>query len=466
MKKGKIIENTTIEGIEHQGKGLSKIDGKVVFVPATHPGDVVDIKIIKNNKRFAEARVVKFQKYAPYRIEAFCPTFGSCGGCKWQNISYEKQLEYKLGFVKEAFEHIGKLDFPSIESIVPCADDRLYRNKMEYSFSNRRWLTNEEISSGEEFDINHALGFHVAGAYDKVLDIKVCYLQSEISDAIRNEIRDYTIKHNIVYHDLRSRKGLMRGVIVRNNKLGDYLLLFSVFSANKKVLFPLFDHLLGKFPEIKSLNYLVNDTLNDAIYPHTVVNYAGENHITEELNGVRFKIGAKSFFQTNTKQAEILYQKAIEMLELDGSQTVYDLYTGIGSIALSVAKHCSKVVGIEQVKDAIEDAKENAKINEMDNAHFFAGDVRDLFNPDLVYKYGKADIIITDPPRAGMHKDVVQALLDAAAPQLLYISCNPSTQARDLELLCEKYSIQKVQPVDMFPQTHHIENIVLLNLKN
>lgn len=466
MKRGKIIENAEITGVEHQGKGLFKVDGKVVFVPATHPGDVVDIKITRNKSSFAEGRVLKFKEYAPYRIESFCPNFGNCGGCKWQNIPYEKQLEYKSGFVKEAFEHIGKLDFPGIDDIVPCETDRLYRNKMEYSFSNRRWLTNAEIASEKTFDVNHALGFHVAGAFDKVLDIEVCYLQSELSDAIRNEIRKYTIEHDLSYFDLREKTGLLRGVIVRKNRAGDYLLLFSVSEENKEQLFSLFNHLLEKFPAVKSLNYLINNTPNDAIYPHAVINYAGNDFITESLNEVKYKIRAKSFFQTNTAQAEVLYQKAIDMLELSGKETIYDLYTGIGSIALSVANHCEKVVGIEQVEDAIMDAKENAKLNEMNNAHFYTGDVRDLFNPTLLDKYGKPDIIITDPPRAGMHKDVVQALLKAAAPQLLYISCNPSTQARDLEMLCEKYSIEKVQPVDMFPQTHHIENIVLLKLKN
>ncbi|MEX0813883.1 MAG: 23S rRNA (uracil(1939)-C(5))-methyltransferase RlmD [Chitinophagales bacterium] len=464
MRRKKIIENAQISGIEHQGKGLFKVDGKVVFVPATHPGDNVDIKIVKNKKQYAEGRVLKYNQFAPYRIEAFCPNFGNCGGCKWQNIPYTKQLEYKAGFVKEAFEHIGKLDFPEIEPIIACEEDRLYRNKMEYSFSNRRWLTKEEIDSGKTFDVNHALGFHVAGAFDKVLDIETCYLQSELSDAIRNEIRAFTIAQHLDYYDLRAGKGLLRGVIVRKNTKGDYLLLFSVANAFKDGLFPLYDHLLEKFPAIKSLNYIVNNTPNDAIYPHKVVNYAGEKFITEQLNGVQFKIGPKSFFQTNTRQAEILYSTAIEMLELKGSETIYDLYTGIGSIALSVAAHCEKVVGIEQVEDAIKDAKENAQLNKMENAHFYTGDVRDLFNTELIGKYGKPDIIITDPPRAGMHKDVVKALSEAAAPKLLYISCNPNTQARDLEILCENYRIEKVQPVDMFPQTHHIENIVLLGV--
>jgi len=464
-KKDVVIEGLAIASLEFHGKGVGRHNGKVVFVEGTLPGDVADVRLTKNKKDFAEGTVLRFHQYSAERQAAFCNHFGTCGGCKWQNLSYEKQLQYKEGFVKDALTRIGKLSDVNMLPIAGCDTQTLYRNKLEFAFSNQRWLTAAELQSDEVFSNRNALGFHIPGRFDKILNIERCHLQPEPSNGIRNFVNEYANEHQLAFYDIMKKKGLLRNLLIRTSTLGETMVVFSFFENAEKEIAALLDALKINFPQITSLNYMINHGANDIIHPYEVVCYYGKPFITEQLGHVRFKIGPKSFFQTNPLQAKKLYDIAADFANLKGNETVYDLYTGIGSIALYVANRCKKVVGIEQIPEAIDDAKENAQLNKINNCEFFTGDVRDMFNNDFYNTHGAPDLVITDPPRVGMHADVVKTFLEMEVPRIVYVSCNPSTQARDLQLLSDKYAVVKVQPVDMFPQTYHIESVALLEKK-
>ncbi len=463
-RTGYVIEQLTIEDLEIQGKGVARDNGKVIFVNDALPGETVDVLVIKKKRDYAEAKPIKFHSLSPKRIEPFCSHFGSCGGCRWQSISYEDQLAYKTYFVEQAMRRIGKLDGPEIQPILGCDKTQYYRNKMEFSFSNKRWLTKEQIDSEEELERN-ALGFHVRGFFDKVLDIEHCHLQSEPSNEIRLTVRAYAMEHGLTFYDIREHHGDLRNLWVRISNLNEVMIVVGFGTNNMEKVEGLMEHLKGAFPDIASLNYLINESANDMIYPHEVICYAGKPYINEELGHINLKIGPKSFYQTNSNQAKHLYDKALEIADIQKDDVVYDLFSGIGSIALYAAKQCKEVYGIEIVPEAIADAEENAKANGIENCHFYVGEVRKVFDEGFLSSTSKPDVIITDPPRAGMHPKVPKALLEIEAPKILYISCNPATQARDLLVLSEKYVVDTIQPVDMFPQTYHIENIVLLKLR-
>lgn len=462
MKSRKIIENVKIIDIADRGKSIGKSeDGKVIFVQGPVPGEVVDILLLKKRKGVFQGRVKKYREFSPNRIVPVCNHFENCGGCKWQHFAYEKQLEYKDKQVREAFSRIAKVEINEILPIKGGNKTEYYRNKLEFSFSNKRWLTDEEINSDKVFGDTNVLGFHAPGSFDKIIPIEHCHLQDSPSNEIRNFIRDYTLEHGFTYWDARANKGFMRNMIVRTSSLGQTMLIVSFSSDDSEKITSLLDAVYQKFPEITSLNYVVNPKMNDSIWDLEIINYKGESTIREKLGDVEFIISPKSFFQTNTYQSKVLYDIAVDFAELNGDENVLDLYTGIGSIALYIASKVKKVFGIEVVKEAIEDAKLNAKLNNISNATFKTGDVKDVLND----KFEKPDIVFIDPPRAGMHKDVVETLLKLEPEKIVYISCNPSTQARDVALLSEKYRAIKSQAVDMFPHTHHIENVMLLKKK-
>jgi 23S rRNA (uracil1939-C5)-methyltransferase len=465
-KKNIVIEQLEITGLEFQGKGVGRHNGKVVFVEGVLPGELVDLRITQNKKDFAIGQLIKFHRYAEERQQPFCQHFGLCGGCKWQNLSYEKQLQYKEGFVREALSRIGKLPEVPVLPIIGCSEQTYFRNKLEFAFSEQRWLTDEERNSETTFENRNALGFHIAGWFDKVLNIEHCHLQPEPSNAIRNFVNHYANENRLSFFNIRNKHGLLRNLMLRTTTTGEVMAVFSFFENDESAIFALLDALKQNFPSISSLNYVINHGANDIIHPYEVVCYYGKPFITEQLGDVQFKIGPKSFFQTNSKQAKVLYDVALDFAELKGDEAVYDLYTGIGSIALYVANRCKKVFGIEQIPEAITDAKENARLNNITNCEFFTGDVRDMFNNDFYNTHGAPDLVITDPPRVGMHADVVKTFLEMNIPRIVYVSCNPATQARDLQLLSDKYEILKVQPVDMFPQTYHIESVGMLKLRN
>lgn len=464
-KKNPEISNLTIENIEFHGKGIAKHEGKVIFVADTLPGDRVDVQILKSKAQYAEAKAIRFHESSKHRIEPFCKHFGTCGGCKWQNLSYDQQLAFKQQFVEDAMQHIGKLNQLTISPIVPCQKTQFFRNKLEYTFSNANWLSIAQIESDEKFEHRNALGFHIPKRFDKVLDIDTCWLQNELSNQVRNFIKDFAIAHQLAFFDIKAQKGLLRNLTVRTSETGENMLLLSVFENDTPNIEKLLQAVKTKFPEFSSIQYVVNSGVNDSIHAFPIICFHGQSFITENLGHLKLKISAKSFFQTNTLQAKNLYDLVTEMAAIQKTDTVYDLYTGIGSIALYIAQHCFKVVGIEQVQDAVIDAKNNADFNHITNVDFFTGDVKDILNPEFYQKFPAPDLLITDPPRAGMHQHVVNALLALEVPKIIYISCNPSTQARDLALLNEKYLIEKIQPVDMFPHTHHIESVALLRLK-
>jgi 23S rRNA (uracil1939-C5)-methyltransferase len=464
---------TEVEVLETaaEGKSLAKVNEKVLFIPQTVPGDVVDVQVTRKRKKYMEGRVVKFHKYSEKRVEPFCEHFGVCGGCKWQFLSYEDQLSNKQQTVVDALQRIGKIELPEIKSILPAPETTFYRNKLEFTFSNKEWLTQEQIESDKEFKSRNALGFHVPGRFDKVLDINKCWLQANPSNAIRNWVRDYALANNLEFFDLREQKGFLRNLIIRTATSGEYMVIFSFYRENENERTDLLTAFQKEFPEITSLQYVINSKANDTIADQEIICFAGRDYILEEMQAfkndavLKFKIGPKSFYQTNSKQAEKLYEVAAKMANIESDEVVYDFYTGTGTIANYIASQAQKVVGVEYVAEAIEDAKFNAKQNEINNCSFFAGDLKDVFTDDFVAEHGKADVVITDPPRAGMHQNVVDQLLKLEAGRIIYVSCNPSTQARDLQLLDEKYKVIEVQPVDMFPQTHHVENVVLLKLK-
>ncbi|TCK82888.1 23S rRNA (uracil(1939)-C(5))-methyltransferase RlmD [Albibacterium bauzanense] len=459
------IDNVEIIDIAEGGKGVGKAEDLVLFIQHAIPGDIVDVEIQKKKKSFAEANVLELKKPSLHRTEAFCKHFGVCGGCKWQHMTYDAQLLYKQKSVEDALTRIGKVDTSSIETILPSENTTYYRNKLEYTFSNQRWLTPEEISSNEEFERN-ALGFHVPLRFDKILTIDHCYLQADPSNAIRNLLSDFAIRKGISFYDLRRHEGALRNLIIRNTSIGELMVIVVFGYPEGDNIKDVMSFLQASFPEITSLLYIVNQKKNDTIFDQDIHVYAGRDHIFEAMAELKFKIGAKSFYQTNSLQAHELYKITKDFAGLNGTELVYDLYTGAGTIANFVAKDARKVTGVEYVPTAIDDAKINAEINGIENTAFFAGDMKDILNDEFIALHGKPDVIITDPPRAGMHPDVVDKLLEIGADRIVYVSCNAATQARDLTVLTQKYEVSRIKPVDMFPHTQHVENVVLLTLKN
>ncbi|BEG98691.1 23S rRNA (uracil(1939)-C(5))-methyltransferase RlmD [Bacteroides sedimenti] len=460
-----ILEKVTITDVAAEGKAIAKVNDWVVFVPYVVPGDVVDLKIKKRKHHYAEAEAVHFHEYSPVRATPFCEHYGVCGGCKWQCLPYEEQIKYKQKQVVDNLTRIGKIDMPEVSPILGSEKTTFYRNKLEFTFSNKRWLTYEEVKQGVVYDQMNAVGFHIPGAFDKVLAIEKCWLQDDISNRIRNAIRDYAYKHNYSFFNLRTQEGMLRNMMVRTSTTGELMVILACKIVEEQEM-DLFMKLLAfvaeQFPEITSLMYVVNNKCNDTITDLDICVYKGNDHIFEEMEGLKFKIGPKSFYQTNSDQAYNLYKIARNFAGLTGNELVYDLYTGTGTIANFVSKQAKQVIGIEYVPEAIEDAKINAEINGIKNTLFFAGDMKDMLTQDFINQYGRPDVIITDPPRAGMHQDVVDVILFAEPQRIVYVSCNPATQARDLSLLDAKYKLTAVQPVDMFPHTHHVENVVLL----
>lgn len=459
------LENVKITGIADKGRSVGKTeDGRVVFVEEVAPGDVVDVQTNRKKKGVFFGYPIDFQSYSLDRVVPFCPHFELCGGCKWQHLTYEAQLRHKQTVVEDAILRIGRVEVEDFQTILPALQQTYYRNKLEYSFSSKRWLTKEEINSGIS-NKEDVLGFHKAGAFDKIIDIEHCFLQPDPSNALRNRIRLIAKEQGLSFYDAKANVGFMRNMIIRISSIGEIMLIMSFKEDDKDKYKPLLDQLLADFPQISSLFYCINTKVNDFLMDLDMALYAGKDYIEERLEKVRFKVGPKSFFQTNTMQGKRLYDTVVEFADLKGEENVYDLYTGLGSIALYVANNCKQIVGIEEVAPAIEDAKNNAKLNNIKNAIFYAGDVKDVLTTEFAQKHGKADVLITDPPRAGMHPNVVKMLLQLESPKIVYVSCNPATQARDLNLLSEKYKVLKVRPVDMFPHTHHIESVALLELK-
>lgn len=458
-----IIENISIIDIADEGKGIGKTDELVVFVEKAIPGDVVDVEVYKKKKNFAEGKIANLITPSPYRTDAFCEHFGTCGGCKWQHMVYDAQLVYKQKSVADALQRLGKIELTGMQPILPSKQTVYYRNKLEYTFSNKRWLYDGE---NREDDINmNALGFHVPGRFDKILDVHHCYLQADPSNEIRNRIRDYALEHQLSFYDLRAHEGALRNLVIRTSSTGELMVIVVFAYADEEQINGLMSFVAAEFPQITSLLYILNQKKNDTIFDQDVTVYRGAAYIEEEMNGIRFRIGPKSFYQTNSQQALHLYEITRDFAEFKGDELVYDLYTGAGTIANFIAANVKEVIGVEYVPQAIEDAKVNSGINNITNTKFFAGDMKDVLVADFVIEHGKPDVIITDPPRAGMHPDVVDRLMEIEAGKIVYVSCNAATQARDLLVLKEKYDVVKIQPVDMFPHTQHVENVVLLKLR-
>ncbi len=462
IKKNIFVENAEIVDISSEGKSVAKVDGMVIFVDGGVPGDIADVMITRKKNNYAEGHIVTLKKESENRITPTCEHFGVCGGCKWQHLNYETQLFFKQKTVADALTRIGKLDISTLKPIFPNAENYYYRNKLEFSFSDKKWLTTEEIKTGENIDNRNALGFHIPKMFDKILDIKNCYLQAEPSNTIRNEIRDFANKHNLTFFGVRDKTGLLRTLMLRTSSNGELMVLIQFFENQPENIDLLLTHLKNTFPQITSLQYVINQKGNDTLQDLDIITFYGRDHIFEEMEGLKFKISAKSFYQTNSEQAYELYKITRNLCQLKGDEIVYDLYTGTGTIANFIAKKAKKVVGVEYVLDAVIDAKNNSEFNNITNTVFFAGDMKDVLNEEFIKTHGKPDVIITDPPRAGMHEDVIAVLLKVGAPKIVYVSCNPATQARDLEMLMGKYTIAEIQPVDMFPQTAHVENVVLL----
>ena len=464
--KREIFENVTVVDAAAKGKTIGKApDGRVIFLTNTVPGDVVDVQTTKKRKAYFEGKAIKFHSFSDKRVEPVCLHFGVCGGCKWQDMGYEHQLFYKQKEVENNLRRIGHLELPELTPILGSKEQYFYRNKMEFSFSDSRWLTLDEIQSDNQIEDKNALGFHIPGMWDKILDIKKCHLQKDPSNAIRLETKKFAVKNGLTFFNPRNQYGMLRTLMIRTSSNGEIMVLVQFFENDKEKRELLLNHLSITFPEITSLLYVINPKQNDTIYDQEIICFAGRDHIFEEMEGLKFKINAKSFYQTNSEQAYELYKITRNFANLKGNELVYDLYTGTGTIAQFVSKKAKKVVGIESVPEAILDAKENALRNEIDNVDFFVGDMKNVFNEQFIAQNGVPDVIITDPPRDGMHKDVVQQILNIAPNKVVYVSCNSATQARDLEMMKDMYVITKVQPVDMFPQTHHVENVVLLEKK-
>ena len=465
-----LLEGVTIEAVAAEGKCLFHWDELVVFVPFCVPGDVCDIQIRRKKHSFAEGEVVRFIKYSNVRATPFCQHFGACGGCKWQNLPYEEQLKFKQKQVHDQLTRIGKVELPEFRPILGSVKTQEYRNKLDFGCANKRYLTKEEIATlpndeSQSLKDAPAIGFHITGAFDKILPIEKCWLMDDLHNRIRNEVRDYAVEHNLSFFDLRAQKGLLRDVIIRNSATGEWMVIFQFHydeTGGEKEAKALLQHIADKFQEISSLMYLDNQKCNDTIGDQDILVFKGNDHIFETMEDLKFKVGPKSFYQTNTEQAYHLYSVARDFAALSGSEVVYDLYTGTGTIANFVARQARQVIGIEYVPEAIEDAKINSEINHIDNILFYAGDMKDILTDEFIAEHGRPDVIITDPPRAGMHPDVVKTILRAAPKRIVYVSCNPATQARDLQDLDSQYKVLAVQPVDMFPHTPHVENVVLL----
>ena len=469
-----LLEQITITDVAAEGKALARVNDMVVFVPYVVPGDVVDLQVKRKKHSYAEAVAVKFHEYSPLRSEPFCKHFGICGGCKWQCLKYEEQLHYKQKQVTDNLVRIGKIELPEISPILGSELTERYRNKLEFTFSNKRWLTQEEVDKDFKYDQMNAVGFHIPGAFDKVLAIDECHLMDDICNRIRNGVRDYAYENNYTFFDLRSQEGMLRNMMIRiaedeNDRSIKGLMVvmqFKIVAPEEEAkMLQLLQYMADTWPEITSLIYVINNKCNDTIGDLPIHVFKGEDHIIEEMEGLKFKVGPKSFYQTNSRQAYNLYKVTRDFAGLTGDELVYDLYTGTGTIANFVSRKARKVIGIEYVPEAIEDAKVNSALNGIDNTLFFAGDMKDILNQEFINEYGRPDVIITDPPRAGMHGDVIDTILFAEPKRIVYVSCNPATQARDLSLLDVKYKVMRVQPVDMFPHTHHVENVVLLELK-
>jgi 23S rRNA (uracil1939-C5)-methyltransferase len=458
-----IFENITVLDAGAKGVSVAKApEGQVIFIPNVVPGDIVDVQTLKKRKAYFEGKAIKFHAYSEHRVEPVCQHFGACGGCKWQNMKYDRQLFYKNQEVYNNLKRIGKIELPDFEPILGSTKQFFYRNKMEFGFSDTRWMTDAEIQSGVEFDNKNALGFHIPRMWDKILDIEMCHLQEDPSNAIRNEIKRFATENNITFFNARSHEGLLRTLMLRTASTGEIMVLIQFYREDKVQRELLLNHIAEQFPQITSLQYVINGKANDTLYDQDIKLYKGRDYILEEMEGLHFSINAKSFYQTNSDQAYELYKITREFAGLTGDEVVYDLYTGTGTIAQFVSKQAKKVIGVEAVPEAIADAKENAKRNNITNCEFFVGDMKNVFNDEFIAQHGQPDVVITDPPRDGMHKDVVEQLLKIGAQRIVYVSCNSATQARDLALMDEQYKVTRVRPVDMFPQTHHVENVVLL----
>ncbi|MEA3503899.1 MAG: 23S rRNA (uracil(1939)-C(5))-methyltransferase RlmD [Bacteroidota bacterium] len=460
-----LFENVEIISAGAEGKAVGKIDDQVVFVPFAAPGDIVDVKAVRKRRKFIEGVITNYHKKSDLRIEPFCEHFGVCGGCKWQHLPYEEQLKFKQQQVIDNLQRLGQIDTSSIKPILGSEETKYYRNKLEFSFSNRKYmLENEPILEADSKEA-YGLGFHVPRIFDKVLDLNSCYLMAEPANAIRLELKKYTLEKGYSYYNIRTWEGFLRNIVIRSSNTGDLMVNLVVREEDPEAISDILDHLKSEFPEITSLFYTINGKKNDSLSDLSATYYAGKDHLMATMEELKFKIGPMSFYQTNDKQAYNLYKIAREFADLKGDEIVYDLYTGTGTIANFIAKKAGRVVGIEWVESAIEDAKKNSERNNVSNTSFFAGDMAKVFTKEFVSKNGKPDVIITDPPRAGMHKDVVQQILDLEPQKVVYVSCNPATQARDVSLMAEKYDVKQIQPVDMFPHTHHVENVILLEKK-
>lgn len=464
MKKGVTIDSLEITDISSEGKGVGRVDGKVVFVKETVPGDVVRARVVGKKKKFLEAYAEEILSKSSDRVDPFCEHFGLCGGCKWQHMEYEAQLKYKQGHVEENLRKLSGLELPEVYPILRSTNTSFYRNKLEFTFSNFRWLTKEEIDSDEEH-VRTGLGFHIPKQYNKIINVNKCHLQSDPSNEIRLKVKEFADAHSVPFYDVKKQEGFLRNLVIRTATTGDLMVILQVFYRDQELIDLMLNFLKRDIPQITSLMYVVNEKGNDSFSDLEVEHYAGESHIMEQMGDLKFKIGPKSFYQTNSVQAHELYKIAADFAGLKGNELVYDLYTGTGTIANFVARSAKKVIGIEYVEEAIADAKVNSEINGIDNTDFYAGDMKDLLGNEFINKHGKPDVIITDPPRAGMHPRVTQLLADLKTDRIVYVSCNPATQARDLEILGQAYDVVKIQPVDMFPQTQHVENVVLLKLK-
>jgi 23S rRNA (uracil1939-C5)-methyltransferase len=465
-KKNIVLENLLVTGYAAEGKSLARHDGKVIFIERAVPGDVVTVMLTKNKKDWAEGHILSFQEYSPERIEPFCPHFGICGGCQWQMLPYQKQLEYKQDQVWQSLKRIGKMDLPPMMPILGAANTTGYRNKLEYTFSNRRYLLRSELLDPEVSVLQDAAGFHARGIFDKVVDVQTCFLQEEPTNLIRKEVKRWGIENKVSFYDILRHEGFLRTMQVRLCRTGELMVNIMLGYFDENLVNRLLHHLMEKFPSITTLLYTINGKMNDSMHGLQPVVFHGKGYVVETLERFSFKIGPKSFFQTHTAQAERLYQVTRAFAGLRGNETVYDLYCGTGSIGIFLSDQCRRVIGVELIPEAIADAKENAAMNQVSHADFFTGDVSELCDDAFFQQHGRPDVVITDPPRAGMTGKLISKLLDMAAEKIIYVSCNPATQARDLQLLSEKYAVSAIQPVDMFPHTHHIENVTGLFLKH
>lgn len=465
-KKQQILENIQLISAGAKGVAVGKTEeGKTILVSGAVPGDTVNVRVKKSKSKYYEGEAVHILEPSPWRVMPKCIHFGVCGGCKWQNLSYEKQLDFKQNEVLNNIRRIGGIeDFETLQ-ILGSEEQYFYRNKMEFSFSDARWLTQDEVDSAADINDKNALGFHIPGMWSKILDLKECWLQEAPSNDIRLAVKQYAQQHNLQFFDVRNHEGFLRTLMLRQNSKGEWMVLFQLFREEKENREKLFDFILNQFPQIRTLVYAINPKPNDSIYDLEIQTYFGEGFLMEEMDGLKFKIGPKSFFQTNYRQALELYRKTLECAELSGDEVVYDLYTGTGTIAQYVARRAKQVIGIESVQEAIDAAKEHAALNGLDNCTFYCGDMKDVFTEEFLNRHPKADVLITDPPRDGMHPKVVEQILKLKPEKIVYVSCNSATQARDLALMKEDYRVEKILPVDMFPQTHHVENIAVLHRK-